>query len=102
MQPVQKPGDDPFEVVEIKLGRFVTLGIVIIVVAIIWVGATKYFEKGDRYVAYFDESVQGLQKDSIVKYRGVDVGRVDGPAGREQLESGTSAPNLVARAGQGT
>lgn len=59
------------------VGLFVTLGIVIIVVAIIWVGATKYFEKGNRYVTYFDESVQGLQQDSIVKYRGVDVGRVE-------------------------
>ncbi len=59
------------------VGLFVTLGIVITVVAIIWVGATKYFEKGNRYVTYFDESVQGLQKDSIVKYRGVEVGRVE-------------------------
>jgi phospholipid/cholesterol/gamma-HCH transport system substrate-binding protein len=59
------------------VGLFVTLGIVITVVAIIWVGATKYFEKGNRYVTYFDESVQGLQKDSTVKYRGVEVGRVD-------------------------
>ncbi|MCL4503051.1 MAG: MlaD family protein [Deltaproteobacteria bacterium] len=59
------------------VGLFVSLGIIIIVVAIIWVGATKYFEKGDRYVTYFDESVQGLQKDSIVKYRGVEVGRVE-------------------------
>ncbi len=59
------------------VGLFVTLGIILIVVGIIWVGATKYFEKGNRYVTYFDESVQGLQKDSIVKYRGVDVGRVE-------------------------
>ncbi len=59
------------------VGLFVTLGIILTVVAIIWVGATKYFEKGNRYVTYFDESVQGLQKDSIVKYRGVDVGRVE-------------------------
>jgi len=59
------------------VGLFVTLGIIITVVAIIWVGATKYFEKGDRYITYFDESVQGLQKDSIVKYRGVEVGRVE-------------------------
>ncbi|MFI5330886.1 MAG: MlaD family protein [Desulfobaccales bacterium] len=59
------------------VGLFVSLGIIITVVAIIWVGATKYFEKGNRYVAYFDESVQGLQKDSIVKYRGVEVGRVE-------------------------
>ena len=59
------------------VGLFVSLGIIIIVVAIIWVGATKYFEKGNRYVTYFNESVQGLQKDSIVKYRGVEVGRVE-------------------------
>ena len=59
------------------VGLFVSLGIIITVVAIIWVGATKYFEKGNHYVAYFDESVQGLQKDSIVKYRGVEVGRVE-------------------------
>src|SRR5512135_3737943 len=59
------------------VGLFVSLGIILTVVAIIWVGATKYFEKGNRFVTYFDESVQGLQKDSTVKYRGVDVGRVE-------------------------
>jgi len=59
------------------LGLFVTLGIIIGVAVIIWIGASKYFEKGDRYVTYFDESVQGLQRDSAVKYRGVDVGRIE-------------------------
>lgn len=58
------------------LGLFVTLGILIGVVFVIWVGAGKYFEKGSVYATYFDESVQGLQVDSGVKYRGVDVGRV--------------------------
>ncbi len=38
----------------------------------------KYFERGDLYVTYFDESVQGLQEDSRVPYRGVDVGLVMG------------------------
>jgi phospholipid/cholesterol/gamma-HCH transport system substrate-binding protein len=59
------------------VGLFVALGIILTVAAIIWVGATKYFEKGNIYVTYFDESVQGLQKDSTVKYRGVEVGRVE-------------------------
>ena len=36
----------------------------------------KYFQKGSVYVTYFDESVQGLQVDSIVKFRGVDIGTV--------------------------
>ncbi len=59
------------------LGIFVTVGVILGVAAIIWVGASKYFEKGERYVTYFNESVQGLQQDSAVKYRGVDVGRVE-------------------------
>ncbi|MDQ1277499.1 MAG: phospholipid/cholesterol/gamma-HCH transport system substrate-binding protein [Thermodesulfobacteriota bacterium] len=58
------------------VGLFVIMGTVIGVVFIVWIGATKYFEKGQIYLTYFDESVQGLQVDSDVKYRGVDVGRV--------------------------
>lgn len=38
----------------------------------------KYLERGDHYVTYFDESVQGLPEDSRVRYRGVDVGVVMG------------------------
>ena len=59
-----------------RLGLFVTVGILIGVAFIIWVGAAKYFERGTVYTTYFDESVQGLQLDSSVKYRGVNVGRV--------------------------
>jgi phospholipid/cholesterol/gamma-HCH transport system substrate-binding protein len=59
------------------VGIFVIVGCVIAVSAMIWVGASKYFEKGARYVTYFDESVQGLQADSTVRYRGVNIGRVE-------------------------
>jgi phospholipid/cholesterol/gamma-HCH transport system substrate-binding protein len=59
------------------IGLFVILGGLLGVVAIIWVGATSYFQKGETYVSYFDESVQGLQVDSGVKFRGVEVGRVE-------------------------
>lgn len=58
------------------IGLFVTIGIIIGVGIIVWIGASQYFEKGAMYVTYFDESVQGLQKDSSVKYRGVEVGRI--------------------------
>jgi len=58
------------------VGLFVAGGVLILAVALVWVGATKYFEAGQVYVTYFDESVQGLQKDADVKYRGVKVGRV--------------------------
>jgi phospholipid/cholesterol/gamma-HCH transport system substrate-binding protein len=59
------------------IGLFVILGVVMGVVAIIWVGATSYFQKGTTYVSYFDESVQGLQLNSAVKFRGVDKGLVE-------------------------
>ena len=58
------------------IGLFVSIGAIIGAAAIFWLGASKYFEKGEFYVTYFDESVQGLQADSSVKYRGVDIGRV--------------------------
>ena len=58
------------------IGLFVTAGVVVGVAAVIWLGASKYFEDGAFYVTYFDESVQGLQVDSRVKYRGVDIGKV--------------------------
>ena len=59
------------------VGLFVTIGVLIGVIAIVWLGAYKYFEKGATYVTYFNESVQGLQVDSTVKYQGVEVGRVE-------------------------
>jgi phospholipid/cholesterol/gamma-HCH transport system substrate-binding protein len=59
------------------LGLFVTGGFLILAVILIWVGSGLFFEKGKKYVTYFSESVQGLEKDSEVKFRGVAVGRVE-------------------------
>lgn len=58
------------------VGLFIAIGLVLAIIAIIWLGLSKYLEKGQLYVAYFDESIQGLDRDSPVKYRGVSVGRV--------------------------
>ncbi|OQX10075.1 MAG: hypothetical protein BWK80_46115 [Desulfobacteraceae bacterium IS3] len=58
------------------VGLFMTAGLAVAVTAVIWLGMSDYFEKGRMYVSYFDESVQGLDKDSPVKYRGVAIGRV--------------------------
>ena len=59
------------------IGIFVIIGVLMCVVIIIWVGAADLFMKGSTYVTYFDESVQGLQADSTVKYRGVAIGKVE-------------------------
>jgi phospholipid/cholesterol/gamma-HCH transport system substrate-binding protein len=59
------------------IGLFVVMGVLIGAALIVWLSAAKYFQKGQEYAAYFNESVQGLQMDSAVKYRGVDVGNVE-------------------------
>ncbi|MBI5895069.1 MAG: MCE family protein [Desulfobacterales bacterium] len=59
-----------------SVGLFLIVGVAVIVVGIVWLGLSNYLEKGHFFVAYFDESVQGLDKDSPVKYRGVHIGRV--------------------------
>ncbi len=59
------------------VGAFVILGLALALAAIIWLGMSHYLDKGKIYAAYFDESVQGLDRDSPVKYRGVQIGRVE-------------------------
>ena len=59
------------------VGLFMTFGLGIALLAFIWLGMSRFLEKGQYYAAYFDESVQGLEIDSDVKYRGVTIGRVD-------------------------
>ncbi len=58
------------------VGLFVIIGFSIAFFSIIWFGTSSHFEKGQLYVTYFDESVQGLGKDSPVKYRGMGIGKV--------------------------
>jgi phospholipid/cholesterol/gamma-HCH transport system substrate-binding protein len=60
-----------------SVGLFVFFGIVLALLAVIWLGMSRFLEKGQFYAAYFNESVQGLDIDSPVKYRGVSIGRVD-------------------------
>jgi phospholipid/cholesterol/gamma-HCH transport system substrate-binding protein len=67
----------PSQKTKFTLGLFVTCGIGMIFLAVIWLGMSRYFKKGRYYATYFNESVQGLDVDSPVKYRGVSVGRVD-------------------------
>lgn len=59
-----------------KLGFFVLFGAALVVVALIVLGAHRWQEETEDYVSYFDESVQGLEIGSPVKFRGVVIGRV--------------------------
>ncbi|HEY3353717.1 MAG TPA: MlaD family protein [Polyangia bacterium] len=58
-----------------KLGLFVLTGAVLAVTTAGVLGARSRKEVG-RYVSYFDESVQGLEVGSPIKFRGVTIGAV--------------------------
>ena len=57
-----------------KLGLFVLLGLFVAFGAVVWLGAAEIDKDVARYVTYFDESVQGLDVGSPVKFRGVRIG----------------------------
>ncbi len=60
-----------------QVGVFVIASIIIGLGAVIWLGASRFFEETQHFVSYFSESVQGLDPGAAVKYRGVPAGRVD-------------------------
>ncbi|MBS0174326.1 MAG: MCE family protein, partial [Nitrospira sp.] len=60
-----------------KIGVFIVLGLVTLIIAIVALSGGKWFKKVMYWESYFDESVQGLAVGSPIKYRGVQVGTVD-------------------------
>lgn len=62
---------------KLAVGLFVACGLACAVLVVIWLGMSRFLEKGQFYVTYFGESIQGLVVDSPVKYRGVFIGRVE-------------------------
>jgi len=61
---------------KLKVGAFLIAGFLLFNAALVWIGASHLFENRESFITYFDESVQGLDAGSPVKYRGVPVGRV--------------------------
>jgi len=47
-----------------------------LVVAVLWLGYGQPTERYRTYAGYFEESVSGLSEGAAVRYRGVEVGRV--------------------------
>jgi phospholipid/cholesterol/gamma-HCH transport system substrate-binding protein len=60
-----------------KIGIFVISAIVIAVIGVVVLGVGTIFQKKSIVETYIDESVQGLDVGSPVKFRGVPVGRVE-------------------------
>ena len=59
------------------IGLFVLGGLLLAVVLLLMFGSGNYFGKVQRYVAYFEGSVNGLNTGAAVKLKGVTIGRVN-------------------------
>ncbi|MDP2848774.1 MAG: MlaD family protein [Humidesulfovibrio sp.] len=59
-----------------KLGLFVIGGVVLLFVVLFALGAGKFFQRTYQMETYINESVNGLEVGSAVKFRGVRVGSV--------------------------
>ena len=59
-----------------KLGLFVIVGFALALSALVVFGARRWNDATVSYLSFFDESVQGLEVGSPVKFRGVTIGRV--------------------------
>ncbi len=61
----------------VLVGLFVLVLTVVTIVAGMWLASDVRFTRYHPYVVYFNESVAGLNPNAPVKYRGVNVGRVE-------------------------
>jgi paraquat-inducible protein B len=60
----------------LRVGTFAALALVLCAVVILALGGSRWFRRSAILETYFDESVQGLDIGSKVKYRGVVLGQV--------------------------
>jgi len=58
------------------VGVFVSVTLLALVGFSIWLAGVHDFGHHDRYTVYFTEPVSGLSDESLVKYKGVEVGKV--------------------------
>ncbi len=63
---------------KLRLGIFIVVISVILIIFLVMVAGSKIMEKRDTYyIKYEDVSVSGLQIGGPVKYYGIDIGRVE-------------------------
>jgi phospholipid/cholesterol/gamma-HCH transport system substrate-binding protein len=59
-----------------KLGLFIICGLLLGLIAVVILGAGRLLERKVLLETYFDQSVQGVDIGSQVKFRGVNVGQI--------------------------
>ncbi|MDQ8193838.1 MlaD family protein [Coraliomargarita sp. SDUM461004] len=58
------------------IGAFVTVMLALIVAMVMYFGTANFLNRSTHFILFFDQSVNGLQVGSAVKFRGVPVGEV--------------------------
>lgn len=59
------------------IGAFVTLALLLAVGMVMFLGSSSLLSQNTRFILFFDQSVNGLNEGSPVKFRGVPVGSVE-------------------------
>ncbi|MFH1530002.1 MAG: MlaD family protein [Pseudomonadota bacterium] len=59
-----------------KLGLFIVIGLAMAMASVVLLGVRSMQQEVVIYVSYFDESVEGLEVGSPIKFRGVTIGTV--------------------------
>lgn len=79
------------------IGAFVTAAIILIVALVMYFGTASFLNRSTHCILFFDQSINGLNVGSSVKFRGVPVGQVrrimiraDG-----QRKSSTAIPVII-------
>ncbi len=62
----------------IAVGAFVLACMLALVVTVLWLAGVQYAQEFVYYQTTFSGSVTGLGKGTVVRYNGIEVGRVDG------------------------
>ena len=60
----------------VLVGLFVLVLTLTLIAGVLWLGSGGPGRVYDEYLVYMQESVSGLNRDNVVKYHGVNVGRV--------------------------
>ena len=73
------------------IGAFVVGALVLLLAGLFLLGSGELFRKSYPFVSYFEDSVNGLREGAPVKFKGVEIGRVD----RIQLPLGPDNPPVL-------
>lgn len=59
------------------IGAFVTASLLLMIGMVTFFGSSSFLSENTRFILFFDQSVNGLNEGSPVKFRGVPVGTVE-------------------------